>query len=63
MEFEDFEEVFGAKSHIAYDQQTLNHIIHCRRSLENQLFVDRLLEALGIEHGASRLSFYKAGRS
>lgn len=48
-EFEDFEAVFGTKSDVAYDPQTIEEIVDNRRALENVLFLDRLLGALGIE--------------
>ena len=44
----NFEAVFSFKPDIAYDQKTINEIHHNRGSLENELFVDRLLKALGV---------------
>ena len=49
--FNQFEAVFGFKSDIAYDQHTIDDIVRNRRALENVLFVDRLLKALGVEKG------------
>lgn len=49
--FDQFEAVFGFKSDVAYNQQTIDSIVRNRRALENVLFVDRLLKALGIEKG------------
>lgn len=51
MDFDQFEAVFGFKSDVAYNQQTIDEIVRHRRALENVLFVDRLLKALGIEKG------------
>lgn len=50
-DFNQFEVVFGSKSDVAYNQQTIDDIVRHRRALENVLFVDRLLKALGIEKG------------
>ncbi|KAL2045694.1 hypothetical protein N7G274_002124 [Stereocaulon virgatum] len=43
-----FEDVFGSNPNLAYDEDTRGRIRHHRQSLENELFVDRLLKALGI---------------
>lgn len=48
-DFDQFEAVFGFKSDVAYNQQTIDDIIRHRRKLDNALFVDRLLKALGID--------------
>lgn len=44
-----FEAVFGSNPEVAYNQNTIEDIARNRRALENLLFVDRLLKALGIE--------------
>ena len=44
-----FEAVFSFKPDIAYDQDTIDKICKHRGSLANELFVDRLLKAIGIE--------------
>lgn len=46
---EDFEAVFGTNQNVAYDSQALEKIRRNRRSLEGELFVDRLLKALGVQ--------------
>ncbi|CAF9906964.1 hypothetical protein IMSHALPRED_005405 [Imshaugia aleurites] len=48
-ESDDFEVVFGNNSNIAYGETAANDIKHRRRSLENELFIDRLLKALGVQ--------------
>ena len=45
----NFDSIFSFRPDIAYDQQTLDQISKNRQSLENELFIDRLLKALGIE--------------
>ena len=50
---DDFEVVFGTNSNIAYDETAANDIKRRRRSLENELFIDRLLKALGVQKGMS----------
>lgn len=55
-DFDQFEAVFGFKSDVTYNQQTIDDIVRNRRALENVLFVDRLLKALGIEKGACNTS-------
>lgn len=47
-DFYHFEDVFGSNPNLAYDEDTRGRIRHHRQSLENELFVDRLLKALGI---------------
>ena len=54
---EDFEAVFGAKPDLAYQQLLIEQIIRCRRSLENELFFDKLLNAVKIDQGI----FYRHG--
>ncbi|KAL8973738.1 MAG: hypothetical protein Q9197_002025 [Variospora fuerteventurae] len=50
-DFEVFEELFSFDPIFAYNEQTVNKILKCRRSMENELFIDRLLKTLGIEQG------------
>ena len=50
-DFEQFEAVFGFRPDIAYDHQTVDHVLRNRRALENELFFDRLLKALGVSQG------------
>ena len=54
-ESDDFEVVFGNNSNIAYGETAANDIKHRRRSLENELFIDRLLKALGVQTGMSSI--------
>jgi len=49
---DDFEVVFGSNPNVAYDANTRRKIQHHRQSLENELFIDRLLKALGINEGS-----------
>ena len=45
----EYEAVFGEGPGTAYTQQTIDRIVRNRRILEDELFVDRLLKALGIK--------------
>ncbi|MCJ1392404.1 hypothetical protein MMC18_005271 [Xylographa bjoerkii] len=51
---EEFDTVFGSEPNLAYHEQTLHDIQKHRRLLENELFFDRLLKAVGIDQ-ASKL--------
>lgn len=57
-DFDQFEAVFGFTSDVAYNQQTIDDIIRNRRALENVLFIDRLLRALGIEKSEYSIGDY-----
>ena len=48
---EQFEAVFGSEPFLAYREQLLHDIQKHRRLLENELFFDRLLQAVGIDQG------------
>ena len=50
-DFYAFEHVFGFNPNLAYDQDARGKIRHHRQSLENELFIDRLLKALSIRKG------------
>ena len=50
-DFDDFEVVFGNSSNIAYEKILSVDIKKRRHTLENELFIDRLLKALGIQDG------------
>ena len=50
-DFDDFEVVFGKSPNIAYEKSAAGDIKQRRGSLENDLFIDRLLKALGIQKG------------
>ena len=56
-DFDDFEVVFGSNSNIAYETSAADGIKSRRCTLENELFIDRLLKALGVQKGTSRLVF------
>ena len=53
-DFYDFSEVFGSNPNVAYDEQSRAKIHHNRQLLENELFIDRLLKALGVRKGMLR---------
>ena len=55
-DFDDFEVVFGSNSNIAYEKIVSVDIQERRHSLENELFIDRLLKALGVQDGGSYIS-------
>ncbi|KAL8831235.1 MAG: hypothetical protein Q9191_000982 [Dirinaria sp. TL-2023a] len=46
---EDFDQIFNGEADVAYPDDESKRIRHHRRSLEGELFVDRLLRALGIQ--------------
>ena len=51
-EFEEFSVIFGGDDDLSYDHKTIEKIAKNRRLLDNTLFFDRLLGALGISNGA-----------
>ena len=51
MDFEKFEAVFDFRPDIAYDHKTVDQVLRNRHALENELFFDRLLKALGVSQG------------
>lgn len=51
--WEDFESAFKFNRKYAYDTPTIEQIRSNRKSLENVLFVDRLLRVLGINSGTA----------
>ncbi|MCJ1319698.1 hypothetical protein MMC15_005034 [Xylographa vitiligo] len=51
---EEFDAIFGSEPNLAYQEQILHDIQKYRRLLENELFFDRLLKAVGIDQ-ASKL--------
>lgn len=53
MDFNDFYTVFGEELDIVYENKTINRIIRNRRILEDELFIDRSLKALGIKRRQS----------
>ena len=52
-DFYYFEDVFGSNPNLAYDEDARGRIRHHRQSLENELFIDRLLKALGVRKSTS----------
>ena len=48
---EEFDAIFGSEPNLAYQEQILHDIQKYRRLLENELFFDRLLKAVGIDQG------------
>ena len=46
---EGFDTIFGDKPDLAYSQAQVADIQKHRRKLENELFFDKLLKALGVE--------------
>lgn len=59
-DFNKFEDVFAFNPDVAYKQQTVEDILRHRRTLENILFIDRLLTTLSIEK--SEKTIYAEGR-
>ncbi|KAK4694092.1 protein ELYS, partial [Lecanoromycetidae sp. Uapishka_2] len=47
-DFSDFDAVFGFNSNLAYSRGTRDIILQHRQKLEHELFIDRLLKALGV---------------
>ena len=47
----DFDVGFGSEADLAYHQKTIDQINMNRRLLENELFFDKLLRAIGITQG------------
>lgn len=46
---EDFDQIFDKEAGLAYPEDEIKRIKTHRRSLEGELFVDRLLRALGLQ--------------
>ncbi|KAL9002901.1 MAG: hypothetical protein Q9188_004192 [Gyalolechia gomerana] len=55
--FELFDDLFDFDPDYAYSEQIINKIIRCRRAMEDELFIDRLLKTLGIEQGQLTVCF------
>lgn len=49
-DFDQFETVFGRNGHLAYDGAAVAEIRRRREDLEGELFIDRLLKALGLQN-------------
>ncbi|KAL8713882.1 MAG: hypothetical protein Q9220_002028 [cf. Caloplaca sp. 1 TL-2023] len=48
-DFENFDSLFAFDPDCAYSEQTISKIIKNRRTANNELFIDRLFKALGLE--------------
>ena len=57
----EYEAVFGEGPGTAYEPQIIDQVIHNRRILDDELFVDRLLKALGIKKRGSIASGFCSG--
>lgn len=49
--WEDFNTTFSFKRDFGYDVKTIDLVVSSRRTLNNVLFIDRLLKVLGIDAG------------
>lgn len=49
--WEDFDSTFSFKRDFNYDVKTIDLVVHNRRALNDVLFIDRLLNILGIDTG------------
>ena len=49
----DFDVILGPDPNLTYNAKAIEDIHRHRRSLENELFFDRLLKAVGIDQGTS----------
>lgn len=54
-DFNKFGEVFAFNPDVAYKQQTVDDILRHRRTLENVLFIDRLLTTLSIDKSEEKI--------
>jgi hypothetical protein len=54
--WESFDAVFYFDRNYAHDKKTLDRIVANRRSLQNQLFIDRLLQLMGVKPGSKQRS-------
>ncbi|KAL9591555.1 MAG: hypothetical protein Q9179_007606, partial [Wetmoreana sp. 5 TL-2023] len=50
---EDFKSLFAFDPDFAYGEQTIHKIQKCRRRMENELFIDRLLKTLSIKESTN----------
>lgn len=46
---------FQFNKDLTYEKKIIDRIVSNRRSLENQLFIDRLLELMGVKAGMTRI--------
>lgn len=54
-DYEEFDDVFGAGEDVAYDGKAVKKIRDNRAALEGELFIDRLLKALGLSKGTDSI--------
>ena len=54
-DYEDFEDVFGPGEKVEYDGKAVKKIRENRNTLEGELFIDKLLKALGLSKGTGNL--------
>ncbi|KAL8950236.1 MAG: hypothetical protein Q9222_003725 [Ikaeria aurantiellina] len=52
-DFEDFDSLFAFEPNYVYSEQTINRIVKNRRTANNELFIDRLFKALGLEKSSN----------
>lgn len=50
-DYEDPKRIFGADIDKNYHKETVDEIVRHRQEFGDQLFIDRLLTALGVENG------------
>ena len=55
-DYEDFQDVFGPGEKIEYDGKLVKKIRENRTNLEGELFIDKLLKALGLPKGTENSS-------
>ncbi len=48
-DFENFDTLFAADRSFAYGEQTITKILKSRRSVDNELLIEKLLKTLGVE--------------
>ena len=52
----DFDAVFQQNPNFSYDTKTVEQIRKRRREFDGKLFVDRILESIGLKNGESSLT-------
>lgn len=51
-DYRDFQQVFPAGAQLPYDRELLAEIENSRKTFDGALFIDRVMQALGISKGA-----------
>ena len=59
-DYEEFNDVFGVGEDIEYDGKAVKKIRDNRAALEGELFIDRLLKALGLSKGIESVADFLA---